>query len=507
MGVRASLGVVLLLFLFVSSALAQADQQVAVALGGSTVLSLDPSQARRVTLTDPSVAEIQAVSGGLLVIGRKVGETNLVLFGDAGAQRLLVKVTLPAQAIQGELSKMFPREDIEARAVGGSLVLVGAVSSTPLVQQVEDVAMGYLRSPSIKALGVEPHVINLLRVRDRQQVQLEVKFAEVNRRSLREMGVNFAGRTDGGRVGGIVGQPANNIARGVGTSSDLMELPGNGETPTGAGGASQVVSGYPIRRINALEDTRARGALPFGDAIGSIFVGMNDGPFPFAATLSLLAQRDLAKTLAEPTLVALSGQKADFQVGGEVAIPISGGLGNVTIQFKKFGILLAFTPTVLMDSTVQINTEMEVSAPDDRFGVLVDNILTPGFRTRRSATTVRMRDGQSFAIAGLLSDEVQNSFRKVPGLGDLPILGLLFSSKEFERNETELVVVVTVRLVDPIEPGDLPPLPGDEIGDPTDVQLFLLNFAEVEGKPRVTRRQQPRATGPRQPSGALGFWR
>ncbi|MCA9528007.1 MAG: pilus assembly protein N-terminal domain-containing protein, partial [Myxococcales bacterium] len=172
-------------------AFAQADKREAanvieVSLGGSTVVRVP--DAGRVTLTDPAIADVSVAGGGLLVIGRKVGETNLILTGSGRAYTYLMKVTLPAQAIQNEVARLFPREDIEVRAVGGALVLVGSVSSAPTVTQVEQVALGYLTSPSIAALGVTPNVINLLEVKGRQQVQLEVTFAEVNRTSLREMG-------------------------------------------------------------------------------------------------------------------------------------------------------------------------------------------------------------------------------------------------------------------------------------------------------------------------------
>ena len=466
-----------------------ADRVIEVSLGGSTVVRV--RSAGRVTLTDPGIADVSAAGKGLLVIGRKVGETNLILSGAGRPFTYLVKVTLPARAIQSELARLFANEDIEARAVGGALVLVGTVSSAPIVTQAEAVTLGYLTSPSIAALGVQPNVINLLRVKGRQQVQLEVTFAEVQRSSLREMGVNFVGGTEGGSVGAALGQGAVAVA---GTP---------GIAPT---------------RFNATQGNNV--------PAGALFFGLQSGAFPFGATLNLLARRLLAKTLAQPTLVAMSGEKAEFLAGGELPIAVPSGLSQVTIQFKRFGIQLAFTPTVLADRTIQLNAGVSVSAPDSSLAVNLDNIRVPALTTRSSQTTVRLRDGQSFAIAGLLSSEMTNIVRKVPGFGDIPILGALFSSKEYNRKETELVIVVTATLIDPMDADAVPPLPGqDKISDPSDLELFLLNIHEAKGTRAKRRRGEPMGVIPgrvgpgnaavpglgrdskRGPVGAIGFWR
>jgi pilus assembly protein CpaC len=448
-----------------------ADRVIEVSLGGSTVVRV--RAAGRVTLTDPGIADVSAAGGGLLVIGRKVGETNLILSGSGSARPFtyLIKVTLPARAIQSELARLFANEDIEARAVGGALVLVGTVSSAPIVTQAEAVTLGYLTSPSIAALGVQPNVINLLRVKGRQQVQLEVTFAEVQRSSLREMGVNFVGGSAGGQFGTALGQGAVIDAN-----------PRFGSGPNGT--PQSIVPGQPAGRFNPNSGNNT--------PMGAIFFGMRSGVFPFSATLNILAERLLAKTLAQPTLVAMSGEKAEFLAGGELPIAVPSGLQQVTIQFKRFGIQLAFTPTVLADSTIQLNAGVSVSAPDSSLAINLDGFRVPALTTRSSQTTVRLRDGQSFAIAGLLSSEMTNIVRKVPGFGDIPILGALFSSKEYSRKETELVIVVTATLVDPMDADAVPPLPGqDKISDPTDLELFLLNVHEANGTKARLRRGEP----------------
>jgi len=453
--------------------LAQGGQRevVEVSLGGSSVLSLGGARGK-VTLTDPTIADVQSSGGDLLIIGRKVGETNLLMYGGGERNSWLIKVTLPARAIQSELSRLFPSDDIVARAVGGALVLSGEVNSVPVVTQAEAVAIGYLQSPSISSLGVQPNVINLLQVRSRQQVQLEVTFAEVNRRSLRQIGVNVSGGLDDGRV---------SVATGL---DDVAAT----ASPT--------------------HTVASQAFKPGLGNMGALFFGIADGSFPFAATLALLARRNLSRTLAEPTLVAMSGQPAEFLAGGEFPYSRSTGLGGTTVEFKPFGVELRFTPTVLADRTIQLQTSMAVSAPDQALTIIADGVPTQGFKRRSSSTTIRLRDGQSFAIAGMLSDEMENLIHKVPGLGDIPVLGLLFSSKTFDRRETELVVVVSARLVDPLDSNRMPPLPGEnQVTDPTDWELFLLGIDEVKAAQDEPSTGGARHRDRRAASGRLGFWR
>lgn len=446
----------------------QNDGTVEVSLGGSTVLNVGGGVSRA-TLTDPAVAEVQPTGSSLLLIGRRVGETNLILFGSGGQTTTLVKVTLPARAVQSELARAFGREEIDARAIGGSIVLEGTVSNAAVLQQAEDLVMGFLSSPSFQALGVVPKVINLLRVKQKQQVIIEVKFAEVTRSSVRAIGADVSASMDSGRVAF-----------------------GQGVAPT-PGSAAQSVA----------------------DKAGSptLFFGKPDGKFPFAAALTLLGERSLSRTLAEPTLVAASGQEAKFLAGGEVPIVIPGnGLTAPQVDYKPVGVFLTFMPTVLDDDTIELLTNTGVSAVDSSNS----NAGYVGFKTRSSSTTVRLRDGQSFAIAGVLSDEIENNFRYMPGLGQIPILGTLFSSKEFKRRESELVIVVTAHLTEPLDPGQVPPLPGeDRINDPSDLELFLLNVPDPEaptaGKPGKSPTADSAEEGAllpnRLPAGRIGFWR
>jgi pilus assembly protein CpaC len=456
------------------------ERMVDVPLGGASILSLGGISGAA-ELTETSIARVKPYGSDLIVYGKKIGETTLLIKSANGNASWLIRVSLPASAIQGELDKLFPDDRVTARALGGTIVLTGAVSNVVVIKQIEEVAMGYLRSPSIADLGVEPHVINLLTVRAAQQVQLEVKFAEVNRRSLREISAGLTAVMDNSKaLEGIAGGTDQSVFGGVGIGpSSAAQI--------GAAGAAGLAGTGPV------------GATPAASSFGTFFFGSQFGSFPFAATLSLLAERRLSRTLAEPTLVAMSGQEASFLAGGEVPLQKSNGLTENSVEYKPFGVELTFQPTVLGDKTIQLSTSVSLSDTDPTINV-AGNV---GFKRRSSRTTVRLRDGQSFAIAGLMKDELTKVVQKMPGLAEIPIIGLLFKSKNFLRLETELVVVVTVKLVDPLEDGQLPPLPGsDGPTDPTDLQMFLLNLDEP-----AASKPSPRAGPRRRPSGRLGFSR
>jgi pilus assembly protein CpaC len=220
--------------------------------------------------------------------------------------------------------------------------------------------------------------------------------------------------------------------------------------------------------------------------------------------LSLLQSNGLAKVLAEPTLVTLSGQQARFLAGGELPIPLGGSFGQVSVEWKRFGILLDFTPTVIAGDTIHLDLSAEVSEIDQSLGVTIGGTTVPGLTSRQSQTTVRLGDGQSFAIAGLLSDKIRSQIEKVPMLGSIPILGTLFRSSQYRRDETELLVVVTARLARPVAPHQLPPLPTErELNHPNDFELFLLG-SDGGGTPGTARTAQVVEGGP---AGARGFVR
>lgn len=402
----------------------------------------------RVSVADPRVADLKVITPTqLLLTARGVGATDLTLWNKKDAPLVVALiVTRNLDALRRQLRDLFPNENITvAPAAGDLIVLAGDVADVRVPERAAQVAQLHAEK-----------VANLIRVTGNQQVQLEVRFAEVSRRGLRQMGFNFFHRDAAQR---FVAGAAN-----PGTGATFLQVPG-------AGGAA---------RPELLAAGPAGGFSLF-------FSGLAN--FPLSAMLSLLETNGLAKLLAEPTLVAMSGQEAKFLAGGEFPIPFSGGLGAVTVQWKKFGIMLSFTPTVINDGMMHLKLAAEVSDVDPARSVTIGGFSIPGLTSRQSETTVRLGDGQSFAIAGLLSSRIRSQIDKIPLLGDLPILGALFRSVQYSRDESELLVVVTAHLARPMLPHEVPPLPtDDELNDPNDFELFLLGSegrGVVGGRPRT----------------------
>jgi pilus assembly protein CpaC len=428
------------------------QQSVKMEVGETRLIRLSV-QVIRVSVADPEVADVQVVTPQqVLITAKSVGFTHMILWSANEVPLVMsVSATRNLDQLREQFSKLFAGSDIKVSAVGDLIVLSGTVSDLRLPVRAAEVAK--LHSEK---------VANLIQVTGDQQVQLDVRFAEVSRTGLRNMGANFLWQ-DSSR--GYIG----------------------GQTPPG------VSPGTYLRAENAIPGTGGVGGPPLvgapahGNSFNYFFsTGLRN--FPFSAMLSLLSQEGLAKVLAEPTLVALSGQDAKFHAGGEVPILIGQQLGQVSVNFKKFGVLLTFNPTVLGERTMSLKLGIEVSEPDPSSGVSLAGFTIPGFKTRSSDTTIRLRDGQSFAIAGLLSDSTRSLNSKVPGLGDLPILGSLFRSTAYQREETELLMVVTAHLVKPLQPGDVPLLPGeDEYNDPNDFELFLLGKMSSDKRPGYDR--------------------
>ena len=434
----------------------------------------------RVSVADPKIADLKVITPTqLLLTSRGVGSTDLTLWNKKDeALVIALLVTRNLDRLRSQLLEFFPNEKISVSAAGDLIVLSGEVSDVRVPERAAEVAQLHADK-----------IANLIHVVGNQQVQLEVKFAEVSRNGLRELGLNVFHQDAGGRY--VAGMAAPSVP-----ADQFFAIPGTGG------------AGKPPVQSPAL-----------GGGFSLFFSGLPN--FPFSAILTALESSGLAKLLAEPTLVALSGQEAKFLVGGEFPIPISSGLGTVSVQWKKFGIILNFTPTVIADGALHLKLQTEVSDVDPSRSVTVGGFSIPGLTSRQSETTVRLADGQSFAIAGLLSDRVRSNVQKIPFLGDLPILGLLFRSVSYQRDESELLVIVTAHLARPVSPHDAPPLPTDnEQNDPNDIQLFLfgsmggggqassrhgMQQSKLDEDPR--RRTASRAMMDRGPSGELGFIR
>lgn len=449
----------------------QATTSMPLQVGETRLLQLS-EKVIRIAVADPAIADVQAVTEEqVLITAKSVGNTNLTMWSSSNKPLVVsVSCTRNLDQLRTQLEKLFPGETIVVGSAGDLVILSGTVSDLRIPARAAELASLY-----------SDKVANQIEVSGDQQVELEVRFAEVSRTGLRKLGLNFLWQ-DGAR-GYIGGQATPSTQPGQylnGASS--LHVPG-----TGNGGPPFVP------------------ASSMGQAF-NLFFSTGLSKFPFSAVLSILSQEGLAKILAEPTLVALSGHEATFHAGGEVPILIARQLGEVSVEYKKFGVRLQFTPTVLGKRVISAKLAVEVSEPDPNAGATIGGFNIPGFRTRSSQTTIRIADGQSFAIAGLLSDNVRSTIQKIPVLGDVPVLGMLFRSTAFQREETELMVVVRARLVRPLDSDQVPALPGeDELTDPTDFELFMLGRIAPRKKERAVRAAPVR--GAFGPAGPIGFIR
>ena len=343
------------------------------------------------------------------------------------------------------MRRRFPGSRIQASTVNGRIMLSGEVVDATTLDKAVTIARQF-----------GPEIINSVSVMSPQQVLLEVRFIEISRTAGRELGVQW------NRFGG---SSITNIGNRV-NAGDLPVTASSIATETAAGLIS--------------------GSSPFGFLVGRIVAsGVSTD-----VLINALEQKGVARSLAEPNLVALSGDTASFLAGGEYPIPVSGSFGQVSVDYKKYGVGLAFTPTVLSHGLINMKIEPEVSQIDTTHTVSVSNgISVPALIVRRASTTVELRDGQSFVIGGLLQSDNKNQLEQLPWLGSVPVLGALFSSKSFQKNETDLAIIVTPHLVRPARPGDEIKVPTDDTLPPNDVDFFLLGKTEV-------RREEARALTP-----------
>jgi len=469
-------------------------RQVSVPVAGNLFVRAS-SEITRVSVGSADIADVAAFPPDqILVTGRRAGVTNATVWTRRGVEVLSIQVVFPADAVTAALRRAVPgAQKLEVSSAGNALVISGEVPSVEDATRAETVARGILAG--VTGSGDVP-VVNMLTVPGNQQIQLEVSFAEVSRSSLRQIGFNFWNRdfkaNGRGYAGGMLspGTSLTGLSPQLGDKRDVGNLGLGADTFDGT-------TGKPLTEAVPLVGN------PITSAFGFIFSSTLGG-FPFSAALSLLSSHGYARTLAEPTLVALNGKTASFLAGGEFPIPFPTSLGQTAIEFKKFGIQLSFTPTVIGDD-IQLALAMTVSDVDPSIGVKSDTVQVPGLTERHSESVVRLRDGQSFVIAGLLSDRVRSTVDKVPWLGELPILGTLFRSSSYRRDETELLVVVTAHRVAPLD--QRPELPGEHtITDPGDLELFLLGKGESldDGDDSTQRR---RSRKKREPRGAVGFQR
>lgn len=441
MSLRRSLAAVALLllpFLFAAAvAHPAAAKQVMASQGGIIQIEIHKGvlvrldrPADTVFVADPEIADIQVKSPSLIyVLAKKVGETTLFAVDNREHVLLDAPITVvhDLSRLNMTLRSLLPESDVMARSVDGAVILSGAVGN-PV--EAEDA-----RRISARFIGKDDEVINRLNVIGHNQVNLRVRIAEVSRDALKQLGFNW----------------------------DSFF--------SAAGFVGAIATGNPV----LLGGQFLRAPDP---AVDNLAFSYNNGSVSLNTVIDALADEGLVSILAEPNLTAVSGQSANFLAGGEFPIPVpqsgqTNGTTAITIEFKQFGVSLDFTPTVLRNDLISLKVIPEVSQLSDTGSVELEGFRIPSLTTRRAETTVELGSGQSFAIAGLFQNDTTHNLSKFPGLGDLPILGPLFRSSRFRRQETELVIMVTPYIVRPVTEAKIA-LPTDGLVAPSDRERIFL---------------------------------
>ena len=452
--------------------LGQAQERLAVFDGrrtGTIAITAGKTQDIRVDapftdvmVGDPDVADVTPLTDRTLsILGKKIGMTRVSVYGEG--RRVVgifdVEVSYDVSRLALELNHI-TGGGLRVSSVNGRIMLSGMVPDAVTLDRAVVIARQFA-----------PDIINAVRVLQPQQVMLEVRFVEATRQASRELGVqwNSFGKNTLTNIGNRV--PANQLP--VTTPGGPFQQPAF--TPAGSqlGGPNILANQLPISPITAAG--LLSGVAPFGFLLGA----MNRGNFSVDVAINALEQKGLIRSLAEPNLVALSGDTASFLAGGEYPIPVPGSLGTVTIDYKTYGVGLSFTPTVLKDGVINLMIKPEVSQLDFAHSVQIAGISVPPLIVRRASTTIELRDGQSFVIGGLLQNLSTNAQDQLPWLGDVPVLGALFRSAQYQKNETDLAIIVTPRLVRPTRPGDVVKTPLDNTLPANDIDFFLMGKNEI----------------------------
>ncbi len=410
--------------------------QLDVPLNKSQVVTVDRPISKAMIGSQEIADVLPMTNQSLYVLGKKMGTTSLTIYDSNNRVISVIDVAVGPDIVglRRQLSELLPGEPIGARISNDAVVLTGVVTNGPAVDRAVQLAKTYAGDK----------VVNMLSVGASQQVMLEVRFSEINRQAAKQIGVSAFVGSDGGSFGGAIGNGA--------------QLSADPDTGEGVLKISEILNSFGVFRKNVS------------------VAGLN-----VQGILDALERKGLVKTLAEPTLIALSGETASFLAGGEFPVPVvqnngaGGGSdgGSISIEFKPFGVSLGFTPTVLADGVINLAVEPEVSSIDPSASITLNGLVIPGLQTRRANTVLELRDGESFALAGLIRKDFQTTVRQVPLLGSIPIIGSLFRSSGFQKGETELVIVVTPRLVKPVRPDQIQ-LPTDRVDNPKELELFLL---------------------------------
>ncbi len=408
-------------------------------LVGRSLLITSPTRIKRLSIADPNVADAIIISPTqIMVNGKSPGGVSLVLWNDADqSQPLELLVDLDILGLSQKIHEVFPQEPVKVEAIKDVVVVSGHISSKVVADRILAIVSAAV-----------PKVVNMMEVPvppAAGEILLEVKFAEVNRTALKQLGANIFSENPkliGSTTTGQYGPPS--------LSTIPTSTPSTSSTGSGTGTTTTTSSGSTVAPDFSLSNL-----LNIFLFNPSVNVGL---------TISALQQNSLLEMLAEPNLLTETGKEASFLAGGEFPFPVvqggaAGSVPTVTIQFREYGVRLTFTPTLTEGNRIHLHVRPEVSSLDFTNAVTLSGFFIPALSTRRVDAEMELADGQSFGIAGLVDDQVQEIISKMPVLGDLPVLGQLFKSRSFQKSKDELVVVVTPHIVHPLEAGREPKLP------------------------------------------------
>jgi len=414
-------------------------EPIELGVGQGTLINL-PRNAATIFVSNPAIADIQVKTPRLIFLyGKTAGGTSL--YAIDGAQQMIlsrpVEVENDVSALQTALTTIYPTASLRASAVGSSVMLTGNVGSAVEADVVKRLANGYLTGTG--------QLIDRVVVDATDQINLRVRIAEVDHTVVKDLGLNWD----------TILHPGNFVF-GIANGSQVLLGGASGAIP----GAASAITGIAVRNsVNS-------------NTTDSIIAGFNKGGTLIDSVIDALDQNGLINTLAEPNLTATSGETASFLAGGEFPILVpSSTTGSASIEFKSYGVSLSFTPVILADGRISLRVAPEVSQLTTQGEVEISGYIIPALTTRRAETTVELASGQTFAIGGLLQNDLTNTANNLPGLGNLPVLGPLFRSTQFQRGESELVILVTPYLVRPSS-GPLA-APTDGYTPPTDTDLYL----------------------------------
>ena len=436
------------------------NKRVEVALNKSTVLQLN-TPVKKISIGNPAIADILVLRAGqIYILGKGLGSTNVLLWdkNDGVISNLDVEVTHDLAGLKAKLYELMPDEEVNVSTSQKSIILSGLVSSVIKMDAVIRIAESFTGAnrakKEVKGGQSTGGVINLMQVGGAQQVMLEVKVSEVSRSVLDQFGIKFDAigiNSAGTKMAGVIGS-----------------------------GATTLPALYPDS-LNSVNNVLTDAASLSRGIFGSFL----DGNMLYNFILNATKNEGVARVLAEPTLTTLSGQPAVFLSGGEFPVPVPGENNSVTIEYKEFGIAMDFLPVVLDAKQINLKINVSVSEISSQTAVAIEvpgassGLFVPALTKRSAGSTVEMADGQTIAIAGLISDNMREQVTKIPGLGDIPILGALFRSKEYIKGQTELVILVTPHLAKPINKHDIH-LPTDDIVDPSAVSFYLMGDLGVD---------------------------